>query len=193
MANAWTYFKTSVNTSHCYYHCHVINAHIAFRLKGRNVCVCAHVTSGSKTIPVKYLKSSVFHSAFKQPLNCWHEIFHTYQSLCFGLQTFLLHHPLLRRWCAVLWTVVIVILTHPPQLWECDADAVKNDGCDGKTNSWQIQNHIEDDLKWKTQLAFMKPNTKPNLPLLSYNKLIPSRKYCILFVLKWNNIKYINI
>lgn len=43
-------------------------------------------------------------------------------------------------------------MTDPCHISEYDAEATEYDGCDGKTNTQQVQNHIKDDLRKKKKL-----------------------------------------
>ena len=85
-------------------------------------------------------------------------LFHTYTNQCFCLQTFLLDDQLLWRWSCcrpcmmailvVIMVIIMVIFAHPPQSATFyHIDGVQYNACNGKTNSCQIQNHVDDDLK----------------------------------------------
>lgn len=54
-----------------------------------------------------------------------------------------------------MWKVIFIFLAHPPQINDCYVDAVEYDGCNGEKNSQQIQNHIEDDLKYKNCIVIV--------------------------------------
>lgn len=111
------------------------------------VCRCKLLMVTFKTIFVKQLKPSIQHSSFIQYTTSG-DSFQTYQNHCFARQAALHQGLLLRRWTWGSVAIIIVLITQPPQIDVCHIDAVEYDGCNGKSNSCQIQNHTDGDLKF---------------------------------------------